>query len=237
MCAMRRAFYMTLLSVCATALTYVMMHFFVAPRLPVNAVEVPPIAGLSPEQARGLLEPRGLLLVLDAEKADDRVLPGTLCEQSPLGGSRLRRGDLVHASIARAGAPHTVPKLLGLTADAARELITGAKLRVGRLTDAPSDSVPRGLVAAASPEAGSEVKPDTAVDLTLSTGPSTKEVPKVIGKRLSSAKQILEKEGFSVGGTKYGSNDDYDQGVVIGQNPAAGSQASPGVKIDLTIND
>src|SRR4051812_11870247 len=103
---MRRAFYMTMLSVAATALTYVVMHFFVAPRLPVNAVEVPPIAGLSPEQARGLLEPRGLLLVLDSEKVDERVAPGTLCEQTPLGGSRLRRGDLVHASLARAGGPH-----------------------------------------------------------------------------------------------------------------------------------
>src|SRR4051794_39365475 len=121
---MRRAFYMTLLSVSATALTYVAMHFFVAPRLPVNAVEVPPIFGLSPEQARGLLEPRGLLLVLDAEKVDDRVAPGSVCEQSPLGGSRLRRGDLVHAFLAHAGGPHLVPKIIGLQLDAARQLIT-----------------------------------------------------------------------------------------------------------------
>jgi eukaryotic-like serine/threonine-protein kinase len=237
MAPMRRAFYMTLLAVSATALTYVGMHFFVAPRLPVNAVEVPPIVGLSPEQARGLLEPRGLLLVLDAEKVDDRVPPGTLCEQSPLGGSRLRRGDLVHAFIGRAGGPHLVPKVVGLQVDAARQMISDARLKVGRISDGPSDTVPRGLVAAVSPEAGSEVKADTTVDLTLSMGPSTKEVPKVIGKRLSSAKQLLEQAGFAVGTTKYGSNDDYDQGIVIGQNPIAGAQASPGVKIDLTIND
>jgi beta-lactam-binding protein with PASTA domain len=235
--AMRRAFYMTLLSVGATALTYLGMHFFIEPRLPVNAVEVPPIAGLSPEQARGLLEPRGLLLVLDSEKPDDRVSPGTLCEQTPLGGSRLRRGDLVHASLARSGGPHLVPKLVGLTADAARELLATAKLRVGRISDGPSDTIPRGQVAAVAPEVGTEVKIDSTVDLTLSMGPSTKEVPKVIGKRMSSAKKLLEEAGFSVGATKYGSNDDYDQGIVISQNPAAGSQASPGVKIDLTLND
>jgi serine/threonine-protein kinase len=232
-----RVFYTTMIAVAATALTFVVMQFFVAPHLPVNDVEVPPIAGLSPEQARGLLEPRGLLLVLDAEKADDRVAPGTLSEQSPLGGSRLRRGDLVHASLAKAGAPHVVPKVIGLSLDAARDLITQSKLRVGRLVDAPSETVPRGQVAATSPEVGSEVKADAQIDLTMSAGPLTREVPRVIGKRLSSAKQLLEQAGFAVGGTKYGSNDDYDQGVVIGQNPAAGSQASPGVKIDLTIND
>ena len=234
---MERGYYFSLLSVVATAATYLGMHFVVEPRLPVNAVEVPPIAGLSPEQARGLLEPRGLLLVLDAEKVDERVAPGTLCEQSPLGGSRLKRGDLVHASLARAGGPHLVPKVIGLTVDAARDAISEAKLHVGRTVDGPSDTVPRGQVAASSPEAGSEVKVETSIDLTLSTGPSTQPVPSVVGKRVSTAKQLLEKAGFAVGATKYGSNDDYDQGVVIGQNPPAGSQASPGVKIDLVVND
>jgi serine/threonine-protein kinase len=232
-----KPFTVLMLAVGATALTYLAMHFLVAPRLPVDAVEVPPIAGLSPEQARGLLEPRGLLLVLDAEKLDDKVAPGSLCDQSPLGGSRLHRGDLVHATLAKAGGPHLVPKLVGLTVDAARDQLAQAKLSVGKVTDAPSDTVPRGQVAASSPEAGADVKAESAVDLTLSTGPSTQPVPSVIGKRLSKAKELLEKAGFAVGATKYGSNDDYEQGIVIGENPPAGSQASPGVKIDLTIND
>jgi eukaryotic-like serine/threonine-protein kinase len=234
---MSKGFYVTVLTVATTAVTYVVMHLFVAPRLPVPAVEVPPIVGLSSEQARGLLEPRGLLLALESEKVDERVPPGTLCEQSPLGGSRLKRGDLVRAWIARAGAAHAVPRVVGLTVDAARDLLSQSRLKVGKTVDAPSDKVPRGQIVSASPEPGSEVKADTAVDLTISTGPSTKEVPKVVGKRLSSAKKLLEEAGFAVGGTKYGSHDDYDSGVVIAQNPAAGSQASPGVKIDLTIND
>jgi serine/threonine-protein kinase len=234
---MRPGLYATVVAVAATAVTYVVMNVFVGPRLPIDAVEVPPLAGLSPEQARGLLEPRGLLLVLDAEKVDERVAPGTLCAQSPLGGSRLHRGAEVHASLARAGGPHEVPKVIGLSVDAARDLLIQSHLKVGRITDAPSDTVPRDLVAATSPEVGSQVKIDTAIDLTRSTGPSTKEVPKLIGKRLSKAKDLLQQSGFAVGNTRYGSNDDYDSGIVIGQNPAAGSQASVGVKIDLTIND
>jgi serine/threonine-protein kinase len=238
MATVRRQTFMTMtVAAAATALTYVGMHVVVAPRLPVNAVEVPPLLGLSPEQARGLLEPRGLLLVLDAEKPDDHVPAGTISEQTPLGGSRLRRAGEVHASIARAGAPLPVPKVVGLTVDAARDVITQSRLRVGRLVDAPSDTMARGLVIAASPAPGAEVRADTAIDLTLSAGPTTQPVPSVIGKRLATAKGLLEKAGFAVGGTKYGSNDDYEQGIVIGQNPPAGAQASPGVKIDLTIND
>jgi serine/threonine-protein kinase len=232
-----RTLFSTILSIAATVLTYLAMHYLVAPRLPVHAVDVPPLAGLSLEQARGLLEPRGLLLVLDGERVDDRVVPGTVSEQRPLAGSRLRRGDEVHASVARAGTPPVVPKLDGLTVEAARAALAEGRLRAGRVTEAPSDTVPRGQVIAASPASGTEARPDTVVDLTVSSGPATRPVPSVVGKRLSAAKSLLEKDGFAVGGTRYGSNDDYDQGVVIGQSPPAGSQASPGVKIDLVIND
>jgi len=36
---------------------------------------------------------------------------------------------------------------------------------------------------------------------------------------------------------KYGSNDDFDTGVVIKQDPAANAPATPGSKVDLTVND
>jgi serine/threonine-protein kinase len=216
---------------------YLFMYFVVGPSLPVQTVEVPPLGGLSTEQARGLLEPRGLLLVLDGERADDKVPPGTVSAQRPLGGSRLKRGDQVYAQLARAGEPLHVPKLAGMTLDAAKEALGQAKLRLGRTVEAPSDQVTKGLVAASDPAAGSEAKPDTVVDVTVSAGPATQPVPSVVGKSRSTARSLLEKAGFAVGATRYGSNDDYEQGVVIGQNPPAGSQASPGVKIDLTIND
>src|SRR5581483_3986646 len=205
--------------------TYVVMHLYVAPALPVST-----------EEARGLLEPRGLLLVLDGERVDDKVAAGTVAEQRPLGGSRLRRSDEVHATLARAGEPLHVPKLAGLTVDAARAALHEARLRAGNVVPTPSDATP-GTVTGSTPPAGADALRDALVDLTVSSGPATQPVPSVIGKRLSSAKGVLEKAGFAVGGTRYGSNDDYDQGVIISQNPPAGSQASPGVKIDLTIND
>ncbi len=67
--------------------------------------------------------------------------------------------------------------------------------------------------------------------------PATAGVPKVIGKSLSGAKGLLEKAGFVVGSTHYGSHDDFDSGQVISQKPPAGTLSPPGTKIDLTIND
>jgi serine/threonine-protein kinase len=222
------------LAVGFTTATYLGMHFVVLPRLPVHAVDVPSLSGLTPDQARGLLEPRGLLLILDEERPDERAAPGTLIDQRPLAGSRLRRGEDVHAAVAKAV---RMPKLVGLTVDAARDALDGLKLRPGAVTEVSSATLPKGQVVAQNPVPGSEGRPDGTVDLQVSSGPAATAVPSVVGKSKSTAKDVLEKAGFAIGSTHMGSNDDYDSGIVIRQNPAANTQAAPGTKIYLTIND
>src|ERR1700761_8644047 len=96
----RQALLTIVLSITMTTATYMALHFVVKPRLPVHAVDVPSLQGLTAEQARGLLEPRGLLLILDEERASEEHLPaGTLMDQRPLAGSRMRRGEDVHAAL------------------------------------------------------------------------------------------------------------------------------------------
>jgi len=222
------------LAVGFTTATYLGMHFVVLPRLPVHAVDVPSLSGLTPDQARGLLEPRGLLLILDEERPDERATPGTLIDQRPLAGSRLRRGEDVHAAVAKAV---RMPKLVGLTADAARDALDGLKLKPGAVTDVSSATVPKGQVLAQNPVPGAEGRPDGTIDLQVSSGPAAAAVPSVIGKSKSTATDLLQKAGFAVGTLHVGSNDDYDTGIVIRQQPAANTQAAPGTKVDLTIND
>ncbi len=222
------------LSIAFTAATYLGMHFVVLPRLPVHAVDVPSLSGLTPEQARGLLEPRGLLLILDEERPDERAAPGTLVDQRPLAGSRLRRGEDVHAAVAKAV---RVPKLVGMTVDAARDALEQLKMKAGAVTEVSSATAPKGQVLTQAPTAGAEARADATVDLQVSSGPAAQPVPSVIGKSRSGAKDALEKAGFAVGTLHVGSNDDYDSGIVIRQQPAANTQAPPGTKVDLTIND
>lgn len=230
----RQALLTVVLSIAVTTATYLAMHFIVEPRLPVHAADVPSLSGLTPEQARGLLEPRGLLLVLDEERADDRASPGTLVDQRPLAGSRVRRGDDVHAAVAKAV---KVPKLVGLTVEAARDALEQIKLKAGTTTEVQSATAPKGQVVASNPAAGGEARSDGTVDLQVSAGPAAQLIPSVLGKSKSTAKTVLEKAGFVVGNVRTGSNDDYDQGVVIRQDPAANTSAVPGAKVDLTIND
>jgi eukaryotic-like serine/threonine-protein kinase len=237
--AMGRSFLHLVLVALVTAGTYLIMYFYVTPRLPATTADVPSLAGLTVEQARGILEPRGLVLVLDGEKSSDRAAPGTLTHQAPLVGSRLRHGGEVHAFVATA-APPKVPKLVGMTVAEAQNELGDVRLKPGKVSEGPSDTVLKGQVIASLPSEGTALRPDALVDLLVSSGPSapsTATVPQVVGKRLTKAKELLEQAGFDVGATRYGSNDDYDQGVVIKQSPSANAPAARGAKVDLVIND
>jgi serine/threonine-protein kinase len=105
------------------------------------------------------------------------------------------------------------------------------------VTEVSNTTVPKGQVLTQAPSAGAESRSDGTVDLQVSGGPAAQPIPSVIGKSKSGARELLEKAGFAVGTLHVGSNDDYDTGIVIRQQPAANTQAPPGTKVDLTIND
>jgi serine/threonine-protein kinase len=214
---------------------YLMMHFLVAPHLPVHSVTIPKLSGLTPEQARALCDHDGLLLVLDAEKPDATVPAGTLTEQKPLSGSEVRRGSEVHAFLARPSEVTKVPAVNGMTVEAATALLGQARLKVGHSVEAPSDT-PKGLVAGTTPPAGSEVHIDSAIDLNVSSGAAA-TIPAITGKGISTAKQLLEKSGFALGKVRYSQNDDYDAGIILKQDPQPNAAAPIGTKVDIVINE
>ncbi len=227
-----------LFCIAATAATYLGMHLLVAPRLQPAAIDVPVLNGLSPDQARGLTDPRGLMLVLDGERApdDEKTAPGTLFDQNPLGGSRLHPGEKVHASIARpVPLPH-VPVLLGQTADAARQALSAEGLRAGTITEVPSTTVPPGQVVSTSPAGGAAVHKGDAVDLTVAKNDQV-AVPSVRGKSPGSARQLLEQAGLVLGEQRHGVDDNAGDGVVLKQTPAAGTLLPRGQKVDIVVNE
>lgn len=62
-----------------------------------------------------------------------------------------------------------IPNLVGLTQAEATAAIEAAKLSLGRVTQVPTASVPKGIVTATSPAAGSQVPSGSVVDITVSS--------------------------------------------------------------------
>src|SRR5499427_1375670 len=154
-------------------------------------VEVPSINGVSVDQARDLLRARDLLLTLQGERPDP-VPAGKVAAQTPLAGSRARRGTAIAAFVSTGAGAVAIPTLTGARPDDAVEQLRNRKLATGRRREEPSDTVAAGLVVGTDPPAGRSVAPDTEVTLLISAGRALKPIPKLLGLRLSKAKKALE---------------------------------------------
>jgi eukaryotic-like serine/threonine-protein kinase len=200
-------------------------------------VEVPSLTGVTVEQARELLRPRELLLTLQAERADPVVSPGNIAGQVPLAGSRAARGTAVQAFVSSGAGATTVPNLVGYRPDDAVEQLRTLRLLPGRRQEEASDTVAAGLVIGTEPPTGRAVAPNAPVALIVSTGPTPRAVPKLLGLQLGKAKKLIADSGFKLGTTKIGSSDRYDDDTIIKQVPAEASLAPPGSLIDVVVND
>lgn len=202
-----------------------------------GTVEVPSILGVQPEQARELLKGRGLLFTLSAERENTQYAAGTVAEQNPLPGSQVQAGSNVQAAIARGGKQVPVPALVGLKKDEALRQLVAAGFVAGPEKEAPSETAPAGNVIDTQPAPGTPLKPQSQVTLVLSSGPSTKPVPKLVGMRLRAAKELIEQQGFKVGKVRYTYDNHRDGSIVLDQKPSSGAPAAAGMVVDLVVNE
>ncbi|MEU6573025.1 Stk1 family PASTA domain-containing Ser/Thr kinase [Streptomyces sp. NPDC046805] len=129
-----------------------------------------------------------------------------------------------------------VPPLLAKTEAQARAELRDDGLGVKRVRHAYSDTVRRGTVISTDPRAGSRVRGNASVTLTVSDGPETVRVPDLQGYRLDRARTKLKDAGLEPGMVTRQFSDDVDKGMVIGTGPEAGTERHAGSAIALTVS-
>jgi beta-lactam-binding protein with PASTA domain len=97
------------------------------------------------------------------------------------------------------------------------------------------DTLAEDLAIGTEPVAGTTVEKGSKVKLFVSLGPDFVEVPKVTGRKLSTASKIIREKGFAVGDITYKVTGEYYQGTVMQQTPKAGDMAPGGSSIDLVV--
>lgn len=227
------------ISLVVTAATYLGMHQFVGPSLAGPLIDVPQLVGLLPEQARGLTEPVGLALIIDGQKEpdSDKVAAGTVFDQRPLHGSRLRRGAEVHATLALPISKIAVPALAGQLLPAAQKSLLDAGLKPGAVTEVVNPQVAPGAVIGTEPPAGTQLRKGETVSLQVAKGNEMVAVPSLRGRSQGSARAALEAAGLVLGDVRKGSDDNAADGAVLRQDPSPGTQVSKGQKVNITVND
>ena len=127
----------------------------------------------------------------------------------------------------------TVPDVSGKTVAEARAIIEDQDLQVGDEKEEYSDSVLEGYVIRTNPNAGAQKKENGKIDLVVSKGPSTFEMPDYTGMSREDAENDL-KTNYKLS-SKFISIEEVETneakpGIVIEQSPTAGQ------KYDLTSN-
>ncbi|MFE0820587.1 Stk1 family PASTA domain-containing Ser/Thr kinase [Streptomyces sp. NPDC058847] len=129
-----------------------------------------------------------------------------------------------------------VPALLSKTEAQARDRLEDAGLDVGKVEHAYSDTVERGKVISTDPEAGTRIRKNDSVSLTVSDGPDTVKLPDVEGYKLDRARTVLKDEGLEPGMVTRAFSEEVPKGFVISTKPKTGTTVRAGSAVALVVS-
>lgn len=147
--------------------------------LGIQSVTVPDVTNYLQADAEQQLKNLGVS-VLVTQAVEPTVASGSVIRTDPAAGSQVAAGSTVVVYVSRPQVSTTakVPSLVGLSSvNDARTLLVQNKLGLGSTTEQYSDK-PAGTIIAQNPAAGSTVKVNSRVSVTVSAGPEPEpEVP------------------------------------------------------------
>ncbi|MGE0028349.1 MAG: Stk1 family PASTA domain-containing Ser/Thr kinase [Thermoleophilia bacterium] len=128
----------------------------------------------------------------------------------------------------------TIPPVKGQPAAAAETTLRGLGLEVDvrQVTD---PTVDQGLVIDTDPPAGEQAHEGDTVILRVSAGPGDVAVPDVVDQSQSDATAALRQEEFTVN-VEQEASDSTEEGRVIRQDPAGGTQAQKGSEVTIVVS-
>ncbi len=216
-------------------IAYLIVAFFIFPAtiIPTDT-KVPAVIGLTEYNAERLIVQAGFRPRTREKTYHASAAEGTIVRQSPAPKSVEPKGTVVALDISLGQREEEVPAVVGLTYAQAVLALDNAGLDVGRRNEIGNEA-PRGQVLASSPPAGSRVPVPTPVNLTISTGPATIEMPDLTGQTASQARSLLEQLGFRPS-VKVDSFSTMPVNTVVAQTPVAGRSAKAGTRVSITVS-
>jgi serine/threonine-protein kinase len=220
-------------------------------------VNVPTVVGLAVDKAFVRLQAAGLKG--STKRIASRRPPDTVLGQAPAPQARAPKGSTVLLTLANGGQQLAVPRVLGLTEQAATAKLQAAGFKVGVTRVASTKK--SGLVVSQDPAGGAKSSRGALIGVEISEGPATttqrttttqtttttpttttptttapttgSKVPKVVGMGQAAAFARLEQSGFRV--DSYPVSSSRPRGLVVSQQPAGGTRAPPKSVVRLSV--
>jgi len=128
----------------------------------------------------------------------------------------------------------SVPRVIGMALDDARQTLTNAGLNTERSEDARHATAPAGTVVWQDPPPGVVVPQGSGVQLSVSQGPPRIPVPDVISYEEATGRMLMEAAGLRV--TVDQAQTAAPKGVIVNTRPPAGATLPPGGRVTLVVS-
>ncbi|MBR1384334.1 MAG: PASTA domain-containing protein [Ruminococcus sp.] len=157
----------------------------------------------------------------------------TVMEQSPAAEKKIKSTTVVEIVVSLGYNKVQVPRVLFMEEESAVAQIRGRGLNES-ISYRPSENVAAGNVISQSPDEGTEVDPESVVNIVISTGPAAFAMPNVVDMSEADAKNTLSSKGLSVT-VVYSKDNSKTAGNVISQSVAAGRDVVRGDPVTITV--
>ena len=194
--------------------------------------QVPDVEGRSATDAVAILKDAGL--DANVESVPSREPEGTIVAQHPAAGETVSLGTSVRINASKGPELVIVPSVVGDRYEDALATLQRAGFAVAR-TDVENNEAPRGIVIGQNPGEETSQPRGSRITLSVSQGPTTVEVPDVLGFQEDAARSTLEGEGFRVRVRRQEVSTPEEADIVLDQFPGPGETANAGTVVEITV--
>jgi serine/threonine-protein kinase len=193
--------------------------------------QVPNVVGQQATDAVGALKDAHLQPNISEVFSDKQ--DGVVLSQDPPPNVRVKQGAVVDLKVSKGAKPIQVPDVRGEPVDNAVSQLQAMGL--SPQTNRVDSEQPVNTVLDQNPAAGTTVAKGTAITLTVSKGPQTTGIPDVSGEDQGQATSDLHASGFKVRVVPQDTSDPTQDGIVVGQSPQGGTQATAKTTVTITV--
>ncbi len=204
--------------------------------LGVHMVTVPDVVGQAQGPAVDAIRGAELAVGGVTGQAHATIPAGVVISQEPGAGARVAPGTAVALVVSLGLQPVNVPDVVGLELAVASATLSSGSLSTGLVSELHHASAPAGRVISQNPAAGARVMPGTGVALVVSKGPQPVVVPNVVGRGRATAAGVIGDAALTVGEVSERYHETVAVGLVISQNPAAGTMVPPGTAVSFAAS-
>ena len=196
---------------------------------------VPPLAGLSVEEANVILAPLELSGEVIEEFSED-IPTGLVIATSPLAGEDARKGNAIVLRISKGQERYLIPTdLAGRDPAEVTTALEDLTLSVAGTNEVFDELIPIGKVVSTEPTAGESVKRATPVTVLVSKGPAPVEVPPILGTLATDAAAVLANIGLTLEITLENFADSV-AGTILTSDPLPGNIVPKATVIKVTVS-